>query len=276
MLKLADDIEITRHGYSVKSANNALGAKATVTVATGGLPNAYDTSGTLQVRSEGFRFRNLFPTERIEAPAVWYRRISTGSAQAAAVAEGAAKPEATIAASQVEAVARKLAVWVPVTDEVLADGGQSFLNDIVADLTRDLVRVENAQLANGTGVAPNLTGILATTGVQTKARGTDTNLDALLKALTMLRTVAFMEPTDVILHPSNFEAIRLAKDTTNAYVLGDPLFPGQPSIAGANVHLTTDMPLNTGLVINAAELAKVYVARGHHHQDRILSGRPDQ
>jgi HK97 family phage major capsid protein len=70
---------------------------------------------------------------------------------------------------------------VPATDELLADGGPQMFSDLVADLTRDLVRVENAQLLSGSATAPNLRGVLNTTGIQTRARGTDSNLDALLK-----------------------------------------------------------------------------------------------
>lgn len=256
-LGLADQIERMRGG---SFSSTAVGrAKATVTVATGGLPNSYDPGATLQVASEGFRVRDLFPSQGMDSPSIWYRRITTGAAQAAAVAEAAAKPEATIVADQLEAVARKLAVWVPASDEVIADGGQSLLSDLVADLARDLVRVENAQLLNGNGTAPNLRGILNTSGVQTRARGTDTNLDALLKATTMLRVNAYTEPTALVLHPTNWETVRLSKDTTESYVLGDPLAQGQPTIAGAPVYLSTDMPLGTGLVMNATEAAKVYL-----------------
>jgi HK97 family phage major capsid protein len=165
----------------ISGASPADGAQATITVANGGLPRGYDTGPVLDVASEGFRVRNLFPVDRIDTPSVWYRSVTTGSAQAAAVAEAAAKPESTIVADMLEAVARKIALWVPATDELLADGGPQMFSDLVADLTRDLVRVENAQLLSGSGTAPNLRGVLNTTGIQTRARGTDSSLDALLK-----------------------------------------------------------------------------------------------
>jgi HK97 family phage major capsid protein len=70
--------------------------------------------------------------------------------------------------------------------------------------------------------------------------------------------VAFLPPTAVLLHPSNFEAIRLSKATTNEYLLSDPMAEGQPTLLGAPVYLTTDITLNTGLVVNAPECAIVY------------------
>ena len=238
------------------------GLKATVTVAGGAIAPQYSNARAITVAREQFRVRGLFPTEQMTAPSVLYRSITTGAAQAAAVAEGGLKPEATIAATQVEAVARKIAVWLPVSDEALADGGERFVDELVSELTRDMLRAENAQLLSGSGVAPNLTGVLNTTGIQTRARdsvGGESNLDALIKATTQLRTVAFVQPTDVVLHPSNFEVIRLAKASDGAYLLGNPLAEGQPTILGARIHLTTDIPAGTGLVMNSAEAATVFV-----------------
>jgi HK97 family phage major capsid protein len=89
-------------------------------------------------------------------------------------------------------------------------------------------------------------------------RGTDSNLDAVLKAITQLRTVGFLEPTTVVMHPTNYETIRLSKATGGEYLLSDPLAAGQPTLAGARVILTTDIPLGTALVMNADELARVF------------------
>jgi HK97 family phage major capsid protein len=67
-----------------------------------------------------------------------------------------------------------------------------------------------------------------------------------------------MAPSDVVLHPANFEAIRLAKASGGEYLLGDPLSAGQPTLMGAPIHLSTDVPLGTGLIMDARELATVY------------------
>ena len=133
-------------------------------------------------------------------------------------------------------------------------------SDLVADLTRDLVRVENAQLVSGSATAPNLRGVLNTTGIQTRARGTDSSLDALLKGITLLRVNAYVEPDAIVLHPTNLETIRLSKATGSGdYLVGDPLAQGQPTISGGPVYLTTDMTLTTGLIMNAQDAAKVYL-----------------
>jgi len=84
-------------------------------------------------------------------------------------------------------------------------------------------------------------------------------MDAVLKAQTKLRTGPFLEPTDVILHPNNFETVRLAKGSDGTYILGNPLSQDRPSLGGARLHITTDMTAGTGLVMNSGEAARVYL-----------------
>ena len=152
--------------------------------------------------------------------------------------------------TQSVAPVRKLAVFLPISDEAVLDGA-AFFQDILNDLTADLVRAENAQILSGSGVAPNLEGLTVVAGTQTQARGTDSNMDAVLKAQTKLRTGPFLEPTDVILHPNNFETVRLAKGSDGTYILGNPLSQDRPSLGGARLHITTDMTAGTGLVMNS-------------------------
>ena len=214
--------------------------------------------GVVSFSREQFRVRSLFPIIPTEHPTVHYQVLSTGAAQAAAVAEGAAKPEATVVLTQSVAPVRKLAVFLPISDEVVLDGA-AFFQDILNDLTADLVRAENAQILSGSGVAPNLEGLTVVAGTQTQARGTDSNMDAVLKAQTKLRTGPFLEPTDVILHPNNFETVRLAKGSDGTYILGNPLSQDRPSLGGARLHITTDMAAGTGLVMNSGEAARVFL-----------------
>jgi HK97 family phage major capsid protein len=235
-----------------------LSAKANFLLDASGIQGEV-VSGVTGVLREPFRLRSLFTNLRTEGPSVHYRRINTGAAQAATVSEGALKPEATIVAASVEAPVRKIAAYLPISDEVVADGGGGFLDEILGDLVRDVIRAENAQLLSGNGTAPNLRGLLQTSGILTRARGTDSNLDALIKAVTQLRTTSYLEPTDVVLNPANFEGIRLSKTTDGAYLLGNPLTQGQPQLMGATIHLSTDIPAGTGLVLNAPEAATVYV-----------------
>jgi HK97 family phage major capsid protein len=89
-------------------------------------------------------------------------------AGATAVAEGAAKPEAMMVFETADAPIRKIAAWVPVTTEVVADA-PTLRGYIDTRLAYMLALREEAQVLNGNGTAPNLRGIRQTTGMQTQA-----------------------------------------------------------------------------------------------------------
>ncbi len=205
------------------------------------------------------RVANLIPVERTEAPTVFFFRGSTAASAAAAVAEGAAKPESSPVWVQVVAPVRKLAHHTRVNDEVLQDFS-NFSNVVGSELLAGLIDAENAQLLTGSGVAPNLTGLLNTTGILTRARGTDNNLDAILKAKADLRVGAsFTEPDAVVLHPSNLMNIQTSKDADGRYLTNDPAAPGPESLFGMRVVATTKCTLGTALVGNLKEAATIYL-----------------
>ncbi len=147
---------------------------------------------------------------------------------ATTVAEGAAKPEASFSLAEVDAPVKKIAAWTKVTDELFADylAVASFIN---MRLPYMVERTCEDQLLNGDGVGSNLTGILATAGIQTQAVGGDTRLDALYKAITKVRwgnlagtAQGGFEPDGFVMHPTDWETIRLLKDGNNQYFGGGP------------------------------------------------------
>jgi HK97 family phage major capsid protein len=102
-------------------------------------------------------------------------------------------------------------------------------------------------MVNGDGTGQNLTGILNTSGISTQARGTDTDVDAIHKAITLIR-LQYVEPNAVALHPNNWETIRLAKDSTGQYYYGPPAISGTNSVWGLNVVTGAQFPANSAIV----------------------------
>lgn len=205
------------------------------------------------------RVSNLIPTEPTDAPMVHYFRGSTAASAAAAVAEGAAKPESSPTWVQVSEPVRKLAHFVRINDEVLADFA-NFRSVIGSELLAGLINVENQQLLVGSGVSPNLTGLMTVAGTLTRARGTDSNLDAIAKAKSDLRVGAsFTEPDAIVLHPSNLMTIATAKDGQGRYIVSDPAQPGPEQLFGMKVISTTAMTLNSALMGAFSEAARIYL-----------------
>lgn len=205
------------------------------------------------------RVASLLPTEATQNPTVFYFKATAAASAAAAVAEGASKPESSPTWVQVSSPVRKLAHYVRINDEVLQDFS-NFREVVGTELLAGLIDAENAQLLVGSGTPPNLTGLLTTSGILTRARGTDNNLDAIAKAKSDLRVGAsFTEPDGIILHPTNLMTIQTSKDSTGRYITSDPAQPGPESLFGMRVISTTKCTLNTCLLGNFAEAARIYL-----------------
>ena len=214
-------------------------------------------------REQPLTVAQLFSQGSTSQNAVPYMREDTATTVNAAdsVAEGAAKPESSIDFEEVTSPVRKLATWLPVTEEAFADvpALRSYVNN---RLRVFLNQVEEDQLVNGDGIAPNLEGILNVTGIQTYALSAEPIPDAIHKGMTLIWTGSFFVPDNLLLHPSDWEEIRLLRTADGIYIWGSPQDPGTPRIWGVPITQTTAMTEGTGLLGNFAQGATVYRRQG--------------
>lgn len=195
---------------------------------------------------------DLIPTDATTLSSIKYMEettwgtASTNANPAAAVSEGDPKPEAELVWTEQNVPVEKVAVYIPVTTEQLDDvpGIQGIINN---RLSMMLQLKEEDYLLNGTGTPPQITGFLVKSGVQTQTASGDSNIDAIYKAMTKVRTVGFAEPTAVVIHPNNWTPIRLAKTLDGLYIWGAPSDPGPERIFGKSVVVTTAMTSGTAL-----------------------------
>ncbi len=206
------------------------------------------------------RVLDALPSVGTQAPSVTYYKLTTGAVNAATVAEGATKPTSNPIWSTATATVRKIAHVASLTDEVQNDF-PTFTQFIGDEMLGGLIDVENAQLLAGDGTGTNILGLNNTAGILTRARSTDSQLDALAKAMTDVRTgSSFLEPDLVIMHPTDFLTIRLAKASgSGEYLASDPLSSQSNNIWGIPTKVTTKQPVGTALVGNMAASTKVYV-----------------
>lgn len=175
-----------------------------------------------------------------------YFEETTFTNAAAETAEGTAKPEAALGFTERTDPFRKIAVWIPATTEVLADNAQ--LQSYIEGRLRFMVnRRLEAEVLNGNGAAPNLLGITNRTGLQTQAKGTDPTPDAFYKAMTLLRVNAQAEPTAHVIHPTDWQDVKLLRTADGIYIWGSPADTGPDRLWGLPVRVTPMQTLNTGL-----------------------------
>ena len=234
--------------------------------------------GILPLPTRPLVIRDLMAPGTTTSNAVVSMKETLVTNAAAPVLEGAAKPESAIAFDAVSEPVRKIATWIPVTDEMLEDV-PAFSAYIDGRLRLFVQLAEDDQLLNGNGTAPNLSGILDRPGIAAPiARTTDTNADVVLKQISAIETATNLPVDGVVMHPSNWNSVLLLKAADGTYIAGGgPLTePGPKSLWGRNVALTTAITLNTALV-GSFKAASQWFARGgmrveasNSHQDFFI------
>ncbi len=195
------------------------------------------------------------------AQKVTYFEETTFTNNAAETAEGAAKPEGVLDFTLREDNVRKIATWIPVTDEMMEDVPtfESYLRGRLAFMVRQR---EELQLLRGDGAGQNILGVYNRTGVQTVTGYGMSTIDSILAAITEVQKDAFVEPTAFVVHPNDWFQIRTSKDSTGNYLLGPAtLDPNQARPWGLQVRVTTNALENTGLV-GAFNQAQVFRRSG--------------
>ena len=168
-------------------------------------------------------FENLLLSGNATGPVVRYATEGTATSAAAGVAEGGLKPESTLAFSTVDEPIKKIATSLVLSDELIDDAAAvtTFVNSQLSLF----VQIEaERQLFRGTSGGNEVQGILTSRGVPVYAGGTAVGNKAvqLFKAMNGTRGSAFVEPSWIVMHPTDWEQIRLLTDTAGQYLYGGP------------------------------------------------------
>ena len=192
--------------------------------------------------------RDLLTPGRTASNLIQYVRETGFQNMAATVLEGAAKPKSDITFDLVATSVVKIATYVKASTEILQDAPmmQSYVD---GRLRYMLSYVEEAQLLKGSGVGNNLNGIYtqATAYVAPFVVTGATRIDVL--RLAMLQAELALYPsTGIVLHPADWTAIELTKDTTGNYIFANPQSLAQPALWGRPVVSTQAMTQDEFLV----------------------------
>jgi HK97 family phage major capsid protein len=204
---------------------------------------------------------DLMLSGRTSSNAITYMSETTHTNAAVEVAEGSAKPESALDFTLRTDAVRKIATWIPVTDEMLDDvpAMESYIRGRLAFMVKQR---EEQQLLVGNGTAPNISGILDRSGIQTQAKGADPTPDAVYKAMTKVRVTGAAEPTAAVFHPNDWQDVRLLRTADGIYIWGSPADAGPERIWGLTVRQTTGITENTALVGAFRPFAQVFRRSG--------------
>jgi len=190
---------------------------------------------------------------------VQYMKEKSFTNAADAVREGALKPESALTFESASAPVRKLAHWIPVTEEMLEDFAQ-IRSIIDARLLLGLQLKEEDELLNGTGLDPHLLGLRMLPGLTpAHPKGADSIADAMLKQMTIIATTTFVVPDGWVMNPNDWMTVQLAKNQQGNYMGSGPYAPPQtPQLWGISGVTTPAMPVGEALVGAYSAMSQIF------------------
>lgn len=223
-----------------------------------GITNIEYIPSILQVLQQRLTVADLLGQGQTDKGSITYPQQTTYVNATAATAEGAAKPEVTFVFTETNAPVRKIAGWTKISEEVLEDF-PAVKSVIDQQLPFMVQQTEEAELLSGDGTGQHLTGLLNTSGIQTQTKAAATpaatNVNAIYNAITKIRVNSFLEPDGIIVHPNDWQIMRLSVDQNGQYYAGGPFTGayGNPGMVidrlwGLPVVVTTAITQGTALV----------------------------
>jgi HK97 family phage major capsid protein len=199
--------------------------RAAITTTSGGglsAPERLDTVALPGLRRA--TIRDLVAPGQTEAGSLEYVRETGFTNNAAAVAEGGAKPYSDITTALITAPVRTIAHLFKASRQIL-DDAKALQSYIDARARYGLLLTEESQLLYGSGAGANLQGLVPVASAYSAPAGVsitgEQRIDRLRLALLQAELAEF--PSDgIVLNPTDWALIELIKDSQGRYLIGQP------------------------------------------------------
>ena len=188
-------------------------------------------------------------------------REATWTNSAAEVSQTSAKPESDVTFEQYNVAITTVAHWLKVTNQLLADA-PAIVSYIDLRARDGLAQRVDAQLLNGNGTTPNLSGLTDSGNYTAYSPVSDDLLvDAINRGKYQLWADGFM-PDTVIVNPADWGAMERAREGagTGTYLYGPPGTVASSNPFGVRVVMSNHMTAGKFL-IGALDMAAVLYSR---------------
>lgn len=197
----------------------------------------------------------LFGQGTVSGSAIKYPVYGEMEGGAGTVKEGSQKPQLHLPDPtwNLDSLA-EIAAWWKISDDMAED-----LPYIVSEINQhaqyNLRLQEELQLIGGDGVDAHMKGLLKR-DIQTVQQGADSDADRIFHATTLISTATGFPADAVVIHPNDYEVLRLLKDNNGQY-FGGGFFGGQygnggilqnPALWGLRTVVTPSVPQGTVIV----------------------------
>lgn len=263
------DLSAVRAG-AAKSAGTGFAYKAATDVHMSTSVEVIDRNVVVGIRD--LAIRSLFGTESISGNSIKYFVLGATEGAPAAVAEGAQKPQFHIPYTPETATLQKIAGWYYETDELIEDN--EFLRSSIDN--RGLFELDQAIETY------LMTTLLGTSGIQTIAQAP--TADNIFEAIMNVKAGSNYDADAIVINPTDYKTLRLAKDGTNGQYYGGGYFYGpygnsevmrQPGLWGLNTVVTNAVNAGTVLVGAFNQGASIITRAGDGTRVEVVTGDHD-
>jgi HK97 family phage major capsid protein len=207
---------------------------------------------TLEAR-QALTIRDVLTARPTNMQVIDFVKVSSPLVIASPQVEGTGKAENAVTFASVSERVKTIATFLRASKQILEDFTE-LLGFLQSSLPYYTDLAEEIQLLSGDNVGEDLHGLTTqasafNTGLLSNSKGWN-QIDIIARAVQQIQVAKEVDPTFVVLHPSDWWNIRLAKDTLGRYILGDPQIAVAPMLWNKPVVVTTNMPYGTFLVGN--------------------------
>ena len=236
-------------------------SKTLMTTSAGFAPQSVRTGVVIPAALRPVQVLDIIPQDTTTQAAVVFMEETTATSQASELAEGGTYLEDTFAYTERTSTVRKIAHKLPVTDEQLADIPQlqGILNDRMSFFLRQRL---DGQVVTGNGTPPNLTGLLNVASTQSQAKGADPTPDAIYKAMVKVRITGRASPSGIIMHPTDWQNVRLLRTAEGVYIWGSPDASAPERMWGLPVAQSDAGSAGTAYVADFANFTRLFYRKG--------------
>lgn len=238
----------TQSGFVHQLPRAALISTPTTNTNTVGVPPDLQP-GVIPGTERRLTVRDLITPGNTGSNMIQYVKETGFTNNAAPVSESDAKPESSITYALTQSAVSTIAHWIKASKQILDDfAGLSSMID--GRLRYGLKLVEENQLLKGSGVGNNLNGIYTQAtafAAPIVLPGSPRKMD-IIRLMLLQAELAEYPATGIILHPSDWAAIELTKDSTGAYIFANPQALATPALWGRPVVATQAITVDTALV----------------------------
>lgn len=237
--------------------------KNTVTAVAGTTTFTQQNQQIVPGQFKPLTIRQLFNAIPVSTNSVTGLRELSWVNSAAEVSQGASKNESDLTFQQYDTPIQTVAHWIKVSNQLLADA-PAVAAYIDTRLRDGLAQRIDAQLLNGDGTSPNLSGLTDSGNFTTYTPTSDDTLtDAINRAKYLLWAKGYT-PDTVIVNPADWGKMERLRETagSGAYLYGMPGMAAGVNPFGVRVVLSANMASGYFWIGNTSRVASLYVRQG--------------